>query len=113
MKKRAKKKEPKTCPTCGSPDVDSVAELAQRRIEWYSSLYVRECKMNSEILAIDLRLWSVVKDVVKEMSLHVRRDRLIEKWMLRLIRAVDERTNQMKCSARRYNDSLDKSKMPW
>ena len=108
MKKRSKKNEPKTCPTCGSTDVDSVAELAQNRIEWYSSLYVRESKMNSEILAIDLKLWSVVKDVVKEMSLHARRDRLIEKWMSQLIRAVDARTNQMKCSVRRYNESLDK-----
>ena len=108
MKKRSKKNEPKTCPTCGSPDVDSVAELAQNRIEWYSSLYLRESKMNSEILATDLKLWSVVKDVVKEMSLHARRDRLIEKWMSQLIRAVDARTNQMKCSVRRYNESLDK-----
>lgn len=108
MKKRAKEKDPKTCPTCGSPDVDSVAELAQNRIEWYGSLYLRECKMNSEILTIDLKLWSVVKDVVKEMSLHARRDRLIDKWMSQLIRAVDARTNQMMCSVRRYNESLDK-----
>lgn len=113
MKKRTKKKEPKLCPACGSPDVCSVAELAQDRIEWYSSLYTRECKMNSEILEIDLKLWAAVKDVVKEMSLHARRDKVIGKWMRQLIRAVDARDRHITRSATKYNESLDKAKRPW